>query len=1192
MPGPNPYIIDTDSIIIRNGFFMLSNSYIPQSTNFIVTVGASGEIAYTDALVNLSTYGVGYLPSVFSTMNGQLSNLSTTIYNGGVTYADFSTACESLSTNIVDLSNWTKPQLSTLSTSIGDLSNLFNTTIYASSVTQGQLLSTTASLESSINVNSTLTGESISSAYALMLTNPSGYALSTTVVSLSTYVYSTLTPYVDTINENLTATASTQGVKISSLYGEFYELSSFAVYLFLSTPIVELSTLSAGQNVLTANLSSLSSFTTSLASSVSTSYVLLSNLSSALSTTNSGLATVSSSLSNYATLANLSTLSTSIGDINTVLSNSVTGNNISTLSTALSSYATLANLSTLSTSLENYATKASLSTLSTSLNGYATLANLSTLSISLENYATKSNLSTLSISLNNYATKANLSTLSTALSGYATLANLSTLSTSLENYATKANLSTLSTALSGYATLANLSTLSTSLENYATKANLSTLSTALSGYATLANLSTLSTSLENYATKANLSTLSTALSGYATLANLSTLSTSLENYATKENLSTLSTALSGYATLANLSTLSTALSGYATLANLSTLSTSLENYATKENLSTLSTALSNYATLANLSTLSTSLETYATKANLSTLSTSLENYATKANLSTLSTVLSNYVTLSNLSSLAVSSISFTYLTGTGPLSIGYLPSTAVSIQGNISTTTDTVDITGGVTIHNQDAPSLTLRNDLLAASATGVEILMCNATSVGRFGQGGPVRGTYINVAAGDAITMNSNRHVGIYGAYNTNFGLFVNGSLYASTIIASTITASTITGYATLANLSTLSTSLENYATNVNLSTLSTSMENYATKDNLSTLSTALNRYATLDNLSTLSTSLSNYVAFSNLSTLGVSTLLTNSAISLYTFATSTVTASTITIGGFSNTRGSSNPCFDMTGAGRIKTSSNQTLWLEYLGTTVNVGPEIVFKTTLSAVVQAIGAERTGNRGMFFYTGFGDAINIDINRNVSIDRGSTQSAYKLFVNGNTYTSTISTLYQESRFQYIQSTLTISTGMAIGTTSTAGYLLNANGGDINITNGVLRINNAQQIPVSDERIKENISSISLETCLSTLESVPLRTYNFRADYAAYAGMTAQPQVGVIAQEIADIFPGSIQKIPQYGIEDLHFINYNQLYLTAVGATKKLAERERIHTSTIQGLQQQIQAINSFLMATHSVPSII
>ena len=249
----------------------------------------------------------------------------------------------------------------------------------------------------------------------------------------------------------------------------------------------------------------------------------------------------------------------------------------------------------------------------------------------------------------------------------------------------------------------------------------------------------------------------------------------------------------------------------------------------------------------------------------------------------------------------------------------------------------------------------------------------------------------------------------------------------------------------------------------------------------------------------------------------------------------------------------------------------------------------------------------------MFFYTGFGDAMNMDSNRRVGINNSGTNASFQLYVNGNAFATSISTpqlltssitslrltslnsistTYSECRHAYIQSTLVISTGMAIGTTSTAGYLLNANGGDINITNGVLRINNAQQVPVSDERIKENISSISLETCLSTLEGVPLRTYNFRADYAAYAGITAATQVGVIAQEVADMFPGSIQKMSQYGIEDLNFINYNQLYLTAVGATKKLAERERVHTSTIQGLQQQIQAINSFLMATHSCPSIV
>jgi hypothetical protein len=491
---------------------------------------------------------------------------------------------------------------------------------------------------------------------------------------------------------------------------------------------------------------------------------------------------------------------------------------------------------------------------------------------------------------------------------------------------------------------------------------------------------------------------------------------------------------------------------------------------------------------------------------------------------------------------------------------------------------------------------------------------MCNATSVGRFGQGGPVRGTYINTANGDAITINSNRHVGIYGAYNTSFGLFVNGSLYASTIIASTITASTITGYATLANLSTLSTSMENYATKANLSTLSTSLAGYATLDNLSTLSTSLENYVTKDNISTLSTSLNNYLALSNLSSLRVSTLTANTVLSLIRIGTSSFTTSTASIIGNSfQTNATGNPQLDVQGGIRVRTTNDQGIFIET--TTAAKPAEMAFKYSASGTVGAIGLDPSATRGMFIYYN-ADVVNITAtNRNVSINASGLAAAapYKLYVNGNMFASSISThqaavssitainltsynsistTYNECRYANIQSTLTISTGMMIGTTSTAGYLLNANGGDINITNGVLRINNAQQVPVSDERIKENISSISLETCLSTLDAVPMRTYNFRADYAAYAGMPVAPQIGVIAQEIADIFPGSIQKIPQYGFEDLNFINYNQLYLNTVGATKYLIERDRANTSTIQGMQQQINVLNSFLMNMHGVPSII
>jgi hypothetical protein len=151
-------------------------------------VGANGAIAYTDTLRNISTYGVGYLPDVFSTFNAQLSNLSTTIYNGGIQEPDFSAACLSLSTTTNDLSNWTADQISTLSIGISAVESLFYSTVYASSITSAQLVSTGNSLQTQIDTNSTATGNQISTTLAYMSTNPFGYAYSSAVNALSTYV--------------------------------------------------------------------------------------------------------------------------------------------------------------------------------------------------------------------------------------------------------------------------------------------------------------------------------------------------------------------------------------------------------------------------------------------------------------------------------------------------------------------------------------------------------------------------------------------------------------------------------------------------------------------------------------------------------------------------------------------------------------------------------------------------------------------------------------------------------------------------------------------------------------------------------------------------------------------------------------------------------------------------------------------
>ncbi len=1147
MPDPNPYIIDTDSIIIRNGFFYLSNTYNPQSTNAMIAVGANGAITYTDTLRNISTYGVGYLPDVFSTFNAQLSNLSTTIYNGGIQEPDFSAACLSLSTTTNDLSNWTADQVSTLSIGISAVESLFYSTVYASSVTSVQLVSTGNSLQTQINTNSTATGNQISTTLAYMSTNPFGYAYSSAVNALSTYVYSTLTQGLSTTNENLNATASTQGIEISTLAGGFQTLSSLVGFSTLSSQIA-----STNQQ-----LSSLSSYVADIALSTANNTILIQNLSTSLSTTNASISSLS----------------------NTITSGYATGNDISTISSALSSYATVANICTISSALSSYATLANICSISASLSGYPSGNDISTISSALSSYATVLALSNVSISQQQYVPLSGLSSLFTsslttnniavrnqfAVSSFFVNGNSNTLGGTNPAFDQNGALRVRTAQAQGiWLENTNNQPCEIALKNTSQTITYSLGSqTGTRGMFFYTGVGDAINADSNRNVAIALGSTNTAYKFFvngnayapaffassilATVLTVGTLNASnITGSVTGDNLSTLSSALSSYATIANICTISSSLSSYATVANICTISSALSSYATVAQLSSLSGGIrTTYATGTSVSTLSASLSSYATVANICTISSALSSYATVANICTISAGLSNYITFNNLSSLATSSLTTNGLLVRNYALFSTSASTAITIRGSILSTIDAVDITGSMTIHNQDNPCITLTNDQVAASSIGVEICMCNATSVGRFGQGGPVRGTYINVANGDAITINSNKFVGIFGPYNTNFALYVSGNTFASTISAHEIYVSSIPGYATAANLSTLSSALSSYATvanictissalssfatgnnistissalssyatvanictissalssfatgndistissalssyatvaNIctissalssfatgnNISTISSALSSYATVANICTISSALSSYATVANICTISSALSNYVGFSNLSSLAVSSLTVgNNALMQRLSVSSTFVASQLSyvssmfasgqtalstlsasyvyvnnaalstlmfISGNVNTIGGTNPILDVVGAMRVKNGTNQSFWLE-----AGTGAEFVYKLTGVAGVMANGYQSTSSRGYYIYTGSGDALNADASRNVAIAVGSTNTAYRFFVNGNSFTSTLNTGFT-STTGLLTSSIIITNGGTSGTPTVA-----------------------------------------------------------------------------------------------------------------------------------------------------------
>ena len=61
---------------------------------------------------------------------------------------------------------------------------------------------------------------------------------------------------------------------------------------------------------------------------------------------------------------------------------------------------------------------------------------------------------------------------------------------------------------------------------------------------------------------------------------------------------------------------------------------------------------------------------------------------------------------------------------------------------------------------------------------------------------------------------------------------------------------------------------------------------------------------------------------------------------------------------------------------------------------------------------------------------------------------------------------------------------------------------------------------------SDERVKENIVTASLETCYETVKNIPLKRFNYTANYSE-TPLYDVNQLGWIAQEVATQFPKSI-----------------------------------------------------------------
>ena len=92
---------------------------------------------------------------------------------------------------------------------------------------------------------------------------------------------------------------------------------------------------------------------------------------------------------------------------------------------------------------------------------------------------------------------------------------------------------------------------------------------------------------------------------------------------------------------------------------------------------------------------------------------------------------------------------------------------------------------------------------------------------------------------------------------------------------------------------------------------------------------------------------------------------------------------------------------------------------------------------------------------------------------------------------------------------------------------------------------------------SDRRIKSDIQSANLARCVDIVDSLDLKY--FKWDIPGVSGPTDSHSLGWIAQDVKQFFPNSVRLTQDYGLDDFHNLDSDQLIKTMYGALKKMCE---------------------------------
>ena len=155
----------------------------------------------------------------------------------------------------------------------------------------------------------------------------------------------------------------------------------------------------------------------------------------------------------------------------------------------------------------------------------------------------------------------------------------------------------------------------------------------------------------------------------------------------------------------------------------------------------------------------------------------------------------------------------------------------------------------------------------------------------------------------------------------------------------------------------------------------------------------------------------------------------------------------------------------------------------------------------------------------------------------------------------------------------VKMTMVANGNIGIGTTSPAVQLHLS-------SDGARKLSTTTWATGSDIRIKQDIEDADTSVCYNVVKNLKLKRFAWNSNY--YPNVDDRHMLGWIAQDVREILPNAVKLSSEYGFDDFHTLNPDQLYKMTYGAVYEISKENTELKQEIEELKQKYNMIIEIL----------